>query len=197
MLGAKQIKEEMELGTIVIDPYNEKQLQINSYDVTLGNWIIRFKKMITEYHNDAFYLDETSSIGYQFHNPERISDEEMVIIDPGERILAHTAEIIGTRSDFVPQLATRSTLKRWGIDVCGSAGFGDVGFHNYWAMEITNESPNSLGIPVKARVGQMYFTRVEGSDKLYDSNSFYMPDDGSEWKPEDMLPKIIVPVMEE
>lgn len=192
MLSGIEINKQRELGNIVIEPYNPTtHLGPNSYDVTLGPWIIRHK-----YYGDKdappIDISDEQSIQKMFLSPEKVAD--VIILRPFERILCHTYEIIGTIDEFVMELQTRSTTARWSPDVCGSAGFGDVGFVNKWTMELSNDSWNPMYIPVGGRVGQAQFSRVEGNTGLtYDGSYNYRTEiwDKHKWKPEDMLPKTI------
>lgn len=188
MLGSAGIKQGMKDGHIIIDPFTEEQLQPNSYDVTLGEWVIRRKIRVKGIHYSPIDLSDINDVRGLFHKPQKL--DEYLMVGPYERLLCHTAEMIGTTDVFVPQLSTRSTPERIGFDICGSAGFGDVGFVNRWTMELQNFTTESLLIPVGARVGQMYFTRVDGGvEKKYESS--YMKVNGKPWQPQDMLPKNI------
>lgn len=59
------------------------------------------------------------------------------------------------------QLHATSTLARIGLQSCGCAGFGDVGFLSPWVFEITNMAPRALFLPVGAVVAQVEFSEVE------------------------------------
>lgn len=198
MLTAAGIKEAMQKGYIVIDPFNEHHLQSNSYDITVGSWVCRYNttpQNLSERLGDfpIRKLRSERDKDRLFQKPQHCGRE--IVVAPYERILCHTREVFGTVDKYVAQLATRSTLARWGIDICGSAGFGDVGFVNHWTMELQNQTGFSLVIPVGARVGQVFFSPVEGVvERKYEG--VYIrgrPFDFLEWKPEDMLPKIVLP----
>lgn len=191
MLTAAAIQQGIKDGHIIIDPFDPKHLQPNSYDITIGSWVCRYNtepQNLSERLGDVQLrkLRSENDRDRLFHPPQRYGMS--ISLAPYERILCHTREVFGTTDKYIAQLATRSTLARWGIDICGSAGFGDVGFVNHWTMELQNNTGFTLAIPVGARVGQVYFTRVEGEvEKKYEG--VYMR---GEWKPEDMLPKVVL-----
>ncbi len=187
MLSGRSIIKAMEDGDIVIKPFNEEHLQPNSYDVVLGNWVVRFRlKRHTTRLGEDYDLQEV------FDEPEWIRAGEEFILLPHERILCHTEEVIGTTRKFVAQLATRSTMARLGLDVCGSAGFGDVGFVNRWTLELQNQSPRAVSIPVGIRVAQFFFTRLETTGEADDVYQGSYQGGDKEWTPYDMIPKEIV-----
>ena len=191
MLSGNMIKKYREAGDIVIEPlvFMPRHLQPNSYDITLGNWVIRFAKRRPK---EPVLLSPYSSYE-NYYEVEHCSDS--VSLKPGERVLCNTNEFFGAARKAVPLLATRSTIARFGIDICGSAGFGDVGYINRWALEVQNNSPNALEIPVQSRIGQVFFQEIDDNFAKYDgtynleAGQYEFEDMLSRWKPEDMIPK--------
>ena len=174
-------------GKIIIIPFKREQIQPNGYDLTIGSWIIRYKSYGKQ-GRTVIELDDVN-LKHIFAEPVFVNPGEYILFRPLERILCHTQEVIGTLDKYVMQISTRSTLARWGIDVCGSAGFGDVGFVNKWTLELQNNTHGTIGIPVGARVAQAYFTKLEGmTDVKY--TGIYNSND-TEWEPKNMLPQKI------
>lgn len=121
ILNAEEIVEEIRYGSIVIEPFNEAQLNPNSYNLTLGNDFYQVTwhdgvPTFTRY----FYED-----GYE------------VPIPIGGTLLGMTKEVAGAFHTFVPELRARSSVGRLGIAVCKDAGFGDVGYVNKWTTQLT------------------------------------------------------------
>ena len=48
ILSDKRILEEIEKGTIKIEPYNRKDLGSNSYDVHLGKWLATYDNKVLD-----------------------------------------------------------------------------------------------------------------------------------------------------
>ena len=191
MLSGQGIQDDVfNDGNITIIPFKEEQIQPNGYDLTIGPWIIRYKTYGKQ-QRKTFSLNNFE-LSDMFAEPEYVSSiTGEILFRPFERILCHTQEIIGTINKYVMQVSTRSTLARLGIDVCGSAGFGDVGFVNKWTLELQNNTDGTLAIPVGARVAQAYFEEVTGNiNRLYTGK--YSQDGYGKWEPKDMLPKEIV-----
>lgn len=197
MLGNKAISEAMSDGRIVITPFHKDQLGPNSYDLRIGEWIVRQKKFSFEWARDT-YKAQTSPDYKHVRltdpvDPTMLWDSPVQAVDgtiallPGELILAHTDEHVGCYENVCGEMASRSTLMRMGIAVCVDAGLGDVGFSSRWTMEVINYSQSVIVIPVGARVAQMKFHEVVGNDIDYSQKG------GTygigEWSPDDMLPR--------
>lgn len=85
------------------------------------------------------------------------------------------------------------------VIVSNCAGWGDIGFTNRWAMEITNNSRYySIPLVVGRRIAQIVFFDTDGTNNTtYEISGKYQK--GSEledikrnWKPEDLLPKMFM-----
>ena len=116
--------------------------------------------------------------------------DELFILEPGQCILAHTEEYIGS-TKHATLLKARSTFGRLFIDICPSAGFGDVGYVNRWTLEIKNNSYNHYMLKPGMRIAQISFNEVKGIGHIYKGayQSQHNPL-GPHWNPQDMLPRL-------
>jgi len=194
---------------ILIDPFIEENLNTVSYDVTLGEHYWREKDPLSR---EAIYnpYDEQSVLRLwercqaraklEYDAQDRqymrgIKDtEKVIIVYPNETILAHTQEFVGSCSTNVTcDMHGRSSTARNRIKICSDAGFGDIGFHYRWTMEITNLGKAPTLLVVGRRIAQMSFTRTEAVEHAYSGK--YQPvvrtieELKAAWKPEDMLPR--------
>lgn len=112
----------IETQTIKINPYEPKQLQTNSYDLRLGN---------------TFYRVFWDTEGPFFVGPYVYLDGEKVDIPIGGTLLGMTGERVGTSGKVVAELRSRSTTRRISITTNCDAGLGDVGYNDYWTLELT------------------------------------------------------------
>lgn len=146
ILTDKRILEEMDKGTIKIDPYNRGDLGSNSYDVHLGKTLAVYvdKVLDAKKHNTIEYFD--------------IPDEGFVL-EPDKFYLGVTLEYTETHA-HVPFLEGKSSTGRLGIDIHATAGKGDVGFCGNWTLEISCKQPVRVyhGMPI----GQLIYFPVEG-----------------------------------
>lgn len=210
MLCDKVILRERATGNVVIEPYDERQLGPNSYDVRLGKWYyvetsdhcIYNTRSETSVHQTWGLPREAENAGDWMlaHGTtlEGIDPAEYIIwIHPGQSILAHTQEFIGTRHKVVATMQARSSIGRSFLVVCSCAGFGDEGFINRWTMEITNRSRHhSIPLVAGQRIAQIAFHATEGANKNYAANGgkYQTSTDlaviQSTWRPEMMLPRL-------
>ncbi len=213
-LSDKKILEHMERGTVVIEPFRHDNLATSSYDVTLGEWFFREQRP-GNYRNiyNIYDQEHTESVwGTEPHRAEKASkllkhfnieytginpDDKIILLEPGETILAHTDEFIGGRDSVTTMMKARSSLGRNFIEVCKCAGWGDVGYINRWTMEITNNSRHYI-IPlvVGRRVAQIiFFETGEILARDYAHAGKYQSATDvktlkKQWKPQMMLPKL-------
>ena len=150
ILSDTRILEEMEKGTIKIEPYERESLGSNSYDVHLGSVLATYEdaELDAKKHNKIKYFD--------------IPDEGYVL-HPHMFYLGVTAEYTETHA-HVPFLEGKSSTGRLGIDIHATAGKGDVGFCGNWTLEISVKQPVRIykGMPI----GQLIYFPVEGEIEI-------------------------------
>jgi dCTP deaminase len=146
ILSDKRILEEIDKGTIIIEPYDRKNLGTNSYDVHLG-------KHLATYNDRVLDAKKHNTVEH-FEIPE-----EGYVLEPGVLYLGVTLEYTETHA-HVPFLEGKSSTGRLGIDIHATAGKGDVGFCNTWTLEISVSQPVRIyaGMPI----GQLIYFVVEG-----------------------------------
>ncbi|MCO5247953.1 MAG: dCTP deaminase [Chitinophagales bacterium] len=174
ILTDKSILEEIEIGNIVIEPFDIKALGTNSYDVHLSKHL-------------AVYTEEILDAKKSNHIERFEIPEEGFVIQPGTLYLGSTLEYTESHA-HVPFLEGKSSIGRLGIDIHATAGKGDVGFCNHWTLEISCIKPVRVyaGMPV----GQLIYFVVEGSIKNFynkKANAKYierspMPQESMMWK---------------
>ena len=155
ILSGKEIKNK--LGKeIVIEPFSEKQLNPNSYNLRL--------------HNELLVYDETIlDMKKQNKVKKMIIPEEGLVLEPGKLYLGRTLEYTGTEK-YVPMLEGRSSVGRLGLFIHVTAGFGDVGFRGYWTLEIFCVQP--IRIYSGVELCQIYYHSIEGDYDMYSSGKY-------------------------
>lgn len=182
LLSDLRILEEIRKGRIVIDPFDERNLGTNSYDVKLGN----FFYFPNPTWNDVVFdpLSEKSVSG--FWMPKHYDDGEQVTIEPRTTVLCHTREIIGGKDGITAILRARSSVVRCGLSMINGAGVGDVGYINRWAFPLTNGNPCSTTVRVGMRIGQMLFYDVGSTQRPYAGKYVRQPT----WDSKTILPRL-------
>jgi dCTP deaminase len=157
ILTGEVILEEIAKGSIVIDPFDESRVGPGSIDLGLGN-----KFRVFERQNEVFHVLNDSDVEV-VTNPIEISDDESMMLKPGETILGITREKITLASDISGWLEGRSRFARLGLGVHITAGFMNPGISNYQVLEMTNLSPTPLALHPGVLICQMIFERCEGA----------------------------------
>jgi dCTP deaminase len=143
-------------GNIIIEPYNERQLNPNSYNLRLHNELLVY---------DEDVLDMKKPNKYK----SIIIPEEGLLLEPGKLYLGRTVEYTAT-DNYVPMLEGRSSVGRLGLFIHVTAGFGDVGFKGFWTLEIFCVQP--IRIYPRVEICQIYYHSVEGEYDKYTSGKY-------------------------
>ena len=155
ILSGLEIKKR--LGSdIHIDPFNENQLNPNSYNLKLHNELM-------------YYEDEVFDMKKELKTSSLIIPKEGLILKPNKLYLGRTKEHTKTQN-LVPMLEGRSSIGRLGLFVHITAGFGDVGFEGYWTLEIFCVQP--IKIYPSVEICQIFYHSVEGDVEPYKSGKY-------------------------
>lgn len=206
------IKKAVADGHIIFHPYQPEHINGSSVDVTLGEWFYRTDRRAFSGVYNPF---DQKEVAQYFGEPQKATphkdwrfergmisfnnipeDHPIIVLEPGERILAHTNEFIGIKPPGTTSMQSRSTWGRNGVAVCFDAGWGDPGYINRWTMEVYNlNQRHSVVLPVGERIAQLVFFEtgeVEGSYENL-SGKYQTAAELDElvksWKPEMMLPR--------
>jgi dCTP deaminase len=157
ILSGRAIDRAVKRGVIRIDPYDPKNLNPASYDVTLGNEVMCYKKGEVL---DPKKLNPTEGVA-------RIPEDGLVL-QPGVGYLMHTREFIETK-EFVPVLDGKSSLGRLFLMAHCTAGYIDPGFEGQYTLEVTALVHPVILYP-GMRIGQVRFHTIFGEVDLYQGN---------------------------
>jgi len=151
ILTGSEIMNEYKLGRIKISPFDERQINPNSYDFRLGNIVKTYKNEIL----DPMVKQETNIID--------ISQQDITLY-PDKIYLGHTYETMG--SDFyVPIIRAKSSIARLGLFIHVTADLIDIGSYNEWTLQLHAVQP--LKIRAGMLIGQVTFWTVQGEIILY------------------------------
>ena len=213
----REILAAIEEGTIVCTPFDPDNVSEASLDFSLGHYF--YKQEFDDQSSVYNPFDEVEVARY-FKGPlmamphaewcehngftrfRNIPDEHpIIVLRPGERILAHTHEFVGIRAHGgAAEVKSRSSWGRNGVAVCFDAGWIDPGYINRITLEIYNLNKHeSVVLPVGERIGQLIFHQTGPVDGGYAdgrggiSGKYQHTDDLAElihsWRPETMLPR--------
>lgn len=204
-------------GTIVCTPFDVRNVSEASLDFTLGHY---FYKQEFDEQSRVYNPFDAEEVTRYFKGPLEAMEHEqwcqeygfrpfanippehpIIVLRPGERILAHTHEFIGIRAHGgAAEVKSRSSWGRNGVAVCFDAGWIDPGYVNRITLEIYNLNKHeSVVLPVGERIGQLIFHRTGPVDGGYAegrggvSGKYQHTDDLAQliadWRPEMMLPR--------
>ncbi|MBP1743197.1 MAG: dcd [Firmicutes bacterium] len=155
ILSGREIKNKIG-KEIVIEPFSEKQLNPNSYNLKLHDELL-------VYDEDVLDMKKQNKV------KKIVIPEEGLLLEPGKLYLGRTVEYTAT-DNYVPMLEGRSSIGRLGLFIHVTAGFGDVGFKGFWTLEIFCVQP--IRIYPGVEICQIYYHSVEGEYDQYCSGKY-------------------------
>lgn len=125
----------LDSGALGIDPFEERHLTPNGYDLTLAEVMLP-----------------------DVHGTDRVFREGRVIVPPRERFIASTREVVRMPADATAQLWLRTSWGRRGV----LAQFGKVeaGFEGTLTVPMFNASAAPIEVPVGDRFCQIVFEKL-------------------------------------
>ncbi len=155
ILSGKEIKRRLN-NDIFIEPYNDHQLNPNSYNLRLHNELM-------------IYEDAILDMKKQHVTKKIIIPDDGLVLEPGVLYLGRTVERTKT-TECVPMLEGRSSVGRLGLFIHVTAGFGDVGFNGFWTLEITCIQP--IRIYPNVEICQIFYHTIEGAYVHYQHGKY-------------------------
>jgi dCTP deaminase len=141
---------------IVIEPFEEQQLNPNSYNLRLHNELLAYEEIVLDMRRPNRFRRHTIP-------------PEGLVLDPNRLYLGRTLERTETHN-LVPMLEGRSSIGRLGLFVHVTAGFGDVGFCGYWTLEMFAVHP--VRIYANVQIAQIFYHTIEGEVTEYHSEKY-------------------------
>jgi dCTP deaminase len=155
ILSGEMIRQKLG-GDILIEPFDPKHLNPNSYNLTLHDEIMTYEEVV---------LDMRKS-----NRVRRLMIPSTgLVLTPNQLYLGRTVERTETHN-LVPMIEGRSSIGRLGLFVHVTAGFGDVGFCGYWTLEMFAVQPVRIysGVPIC----QIFYHQIAGEIREYSSDKY-------------------------
>lgn len=176
----QQILKEIQEGHIIIEPFNPKNLNNCSYNVTLSNHFFREKRpsaegLVTfnpwqEQHVARHWeLGKVNVVGdFNARQLGLEPGQEYITLAPFETILIATQEFIGGCEHITTMAKGRSSSGRSLLNVCAGTGWGDVGYVNRWTLMVTSVSRYAhIVLPIGSSIAQIIFLETGYTQKTY------------------------------
>ncbi len=153
ILSDRTIREEIDAGRIVIDPFDPTCVQPSSVDLHVDN---RFRVFANSRYP---YIDVKEEMPDLTELVE-VKPDEPFILHPGEFVLGSTAERVGIPNDLVARLEGKSSLGRLGLLIHSTAGYVDPGWDGYLTLELSNVANLPITLYPGMKIGQISFIKL-------------------------------------
>ena len=153
VLSDRTILKELELGRIVIDPLDPRDVQPASVDLHLSDSLLIFV------NSKRPFIDIRENIA---DLTERVTatPESPFILHPGEFVLGSTHERVELPDDLVARLEGKSSLGRLGLVIHSTAGFVDPGFRGPLTLELSNNARLPITLYPGMKICQISYIRL-------------------------------------
>ncbi|MFE6965016.1 MULTISPECIES: dCTP deaminase [unclassified Agromyces] len=166
LLSDRDIRAELDLQRIKLEPSDASMLQPSSVDVRLDRYFRLFDN-----HKYPF-IDPAEDQPELTHLIE-VKPDEAFILHPGEFVLASTFEAVTLPDDVAARLEGKSSLGRLGLLTHSTAGFIDPGFTGHVTLELSNVATLPIKLWPGMKIGQMCFFRLSSpAEKPYGSADY-------------------------
>lgn len=163
ILSDRRIKEAVQHGSIVLEPFNPECLQPASYDLHLDNEFKIFKAHHTE------VIDPSKPV-HDLMEQVVLKEGEYFVLHPGSFALALIREITGVDARHVGRLEGKSSLARLGLLIHTTAGFLDPGNSLKLTLELYNVSPLPIKLFPGMKIAQIAFEQLtDDAERPYGS----------------------------
>lgn len=179
ILSDRDIEKRIDAGDLVIDPIDDRSMQIQpaSVDLRLGSKFLQFKNTrfpcihpdreqeINDYVSETKFR-EVEDAHIPLDNFERHENEEVVghdqefILHPDDFVLGTTKETVEIPDDLLAHVEGRSSLGRLAIVVHATAGIVDPGYRGQITLELSNLGKAPVALKPGMRISQLTFTQL-------------------------------------
>jgi len=153
ILSDRDIRAELEVGRIRIDPLGERAVQPSSVD-------LRVDASFRVFANHRYPFIDVRADQPDLTELVKVERDEAFILHPGEFVLGSTYERVTLPDDLVARLEGKSSLGRLGLLVHATAGFVDAGFDGALTLELSNVANLPIAIYAGMPIGQLAFFRL-------------------------------------
>ena len=153
ILSDQTIREELASGRIGIDPLEEGCIQPSSVDLHVD----RLFRVFRNHNLRAIDVKEDQE---ELTELVAISEDDVLMLHPGEFILGSTVERVRLPNDLVGRLEGKSSLGRLGLLIHSTAGFVDAGWDGHLTLELSNVANLPITLYPGMKIGQISFLRM-------------------------------------
>jgi dCTP deaminase len=152
ILSDRTIREQIDAGRIVIDPFDPACVQPSSVDLHVDAEFRVFRNNRYPFIDVKQAQDLTELV--------EVKPDEPFILHPGEFVLGSTLERVAIPDDLVARLEGKSSLGRLGLLIHSTAGYVDPGWDGYLTLELSNVANLPITIYPGMKIGQISFFQL-------------------------------------
>jgi dCTP deaminase len=152
ILSDRTIREQIDAGRIVIDPFDPACVQPSSVDLHVDAEFRVFRNNRYPFIDVKQAQDLTELV--------EVKPDEAFILHPGEFVLGSTLERVAIPDDLVARLEGKSSLGRLGLLIHSTAGYVDPGWDGYLTLELSNVANLPITIYPGMKIGQISFFQL-------------------------------------
>ncbi len=149
----RTIRDAVDAGRIVIDPFEAAHVQPSSVD-------LRVDRRFRVFENHRYPHIDPKEEQPELTTLVEADDGSPFILHPGEFVLGSTLEVVRLADDIVARLEGKSSLGRLGLLIHSTAGFVDPGFSGHLTLELSNVANLPIAIYPGMRIGQISFYQL-------------------------------------
>ncbi|MGZ8502778.1 MAG: dCTP deaminase [Candidatus Limnocylindrales bacterium] len=157
LLSDRDIRAEIELGRIRLDPWDPGMVQPSSVDVRLDRYFRLFDNHRYPYIDPAQEQPDLTRL------VEIGATDESLVLHPGEFVLGSSLETVSLPDDLAARVEGKSSLGRLGLLTHATAGFVDPGFSGHVTLELSNVATLPIMLYPGMKIGQLCFFRLSSA----------------------------------
>ena len=166
LLSDRDIRAQIDLGRVRLDPYDTAMVQPSSIDV-------RLDKFFRVFDNHRYPHIDPSIEQPDLTREVTPDDNGPFILHPGEFVLASTYEVIPLPDDIAGRLEGKSSLGRLGLLTHSTAGFIDPGFSGHVTLELSNVATLPITLWPGMKIGQLCLFQLSSPAEFPYGSSVY------------------------
>jgi dCTP deaminase len=153
ILSDHTIREQINAGRILIEPFDPKCVQPSSVDLHLDRWFRVFRNHAMAFIDVKQNLEDLTEL-------VSVAEDDPFILHPGEFVLGSTSERVRLPADLVGRLEGKSSLGRLGLLIHSTAGFVDAGWDGQLTLELSNVASLPITLYPGMKIGQISFMQM-------------------------------------
>lgn len=166
LLSDRDIRAEIELGRIKLEPFDPAMIQPSSIDVRLDRFFRTFE-------NHKYPFIDPRQEQNELTRALEVRPDEAFVLHPGEFALGSTYEVVSLPDDVAARVEGKSSLGRLGLLTHATAGFVDPGFSGHVTLELSNVSTLPIMLWPGMKIGQLCFVKLSSPAEHPYGSSIY------------------------